>query len=101
MYKRQDLQKDNWFDRNLGYLANYGLTRDQVIFPVEKAHEKGSVAILKGNIAPDGSVVKYAACAEDQREVVNAKARVFNSEDDAYDAVAKGKICLLYTSRCV
>ena len=88
----EDLQKDNWFDRNLGYLANYGLTRDQVIFPVEKAHEKGSVAILKGNIAPDGSVVKYAACAEDQREVVNAKARVFNSEDDAYDAVAKGKI---------
>ena len=51
----EDLQKDNWFDRNLGYLANYGLTRDQVIFPVEKAHEKGSVAILQGNIAPDRS----------------------------------------------
>ena len=59
----EDLWKDNWFDRNLGYLDNYGLKREDVIFPIEKAHEKGSVAILKGNIAPEGSVVKYAACA--------------------------------------
>ena len=88
----EDLWKDNWFDRNLGYLANYGLKRDQVIFPVEKAHEKGSVAILKGNIAPEGSVVKYAACADNQREVVNAVARVFNCEEDAYAAVAKKSI---------
>ena len=85
----EDLWKDNWFDRNLGYLDNYGLKREDVIFPIEKAHEKGSVAILKGNIAPEGSVVKYAACAENQREVVNATARVFNCEEDAYDAVVK------------
>ena len=88
----EELQKDNWFDRNLGYLANYGLTRDQVIFPVEKAPEKGSVAILKGNIAPEGSVLKYSACAMNQREVVNAVARVFNSEEDAHDAVVENKI---------
>ena len=88
----EDLQKDNWFDRNLGYLANYGLTRDQVIFPVEKAPEKGSVAILKGNIAPEGAVLKYSACAMNQREVVNAVARVFNSEEDAHDAVVNNQI---------
>ena len=88
----EDLHKDNWFDRNLGYLANYGLTRDQVIFPVEKAPEKGSVAILKGNIAPEGSVLKYSACAQNQREVVNAKARVFNHEEDAHDAVVNNQI---------
>ena len=88
----EDLHKDNWFDRNLGYLANYGLTRDQVIFPVEKAPEKGSVAILKGNIAPEGSVLKYSACAMNQREVVNAKARVFNHEEDAHDAVVNNEI---------
>ena len=75
----EDLHKDNWFERNLGYLHNYGLERDQVIFPVDKAPEKGSVAILKGNIAPEGSVLKYSACANNQREVVNAKARVFNA----------------------
>ena len=86
------LPKDNWFERNLGYLANYGLTRDQVIFPVEKAPEKGSVAILKGNIAPEGSVLKYSACAMDQREVVNAVARVFNHEEDAHSAVVNNQI---------
>ena len=53
----EDLQRDNFFDRNLGYLANYHLTRDEVIFPPEKAAEKGSVAILKGNIAPDGGAL--------------------------------------------
>lgn len=88
----EELQKDNWFDRNLGYLHNYGLTREQVIFPVEKVKEKGSVAILKGNIAPEGSVIKYAACAENQREVVNAKVRVFNCEEDAYAAVVRRDI---------
>jgi len=87
----EDLEKDNWFERNLGYLANYGLTRDQVIFPVEKAPEKGSVAILKGNIAPEGSVVKYSACVEEQWKVTG-KARVFNHEEDAYGAVVKGEI---------
>ena len=88
----EDLHKDNWFERNLGYLHNYGLERDQVIFPVEKAPEKGSVAILKGNIAPEGSVLKYSACAMNQREVVNAKARVFNHEEDAHDAVVNNEI---------
>ena len=88
----EDLHKDNWFERNLGYLHNYGLERDLVIFPVDKAPEKGSVAILKGNIAPEGSVLKYSACANNQREVVNAKARVFNHEEDAHDAVVNNEI---------
>ena len=88
----EDLWKDNWFDRNLGYLENYGLTRDQVIFPIEKATEKGSVAILKGNIAPEGSVIKYSACCEEQRKVVNGIARVFNHEEDAYKAVVENQI---------
>lgn len=88
----EDLHKDNWFERNLGYLENYGLTRDQVIFPVDKAPEKGSVAIMKGNIAPEGCVLKYSACAMNQREVVNANARVFNSEEDAHDAVVNSEI---------
>lgn len=88
----EDLHKDNWFERNLGYLHNYGLERDDVIIPVDKVDEMGSVAILKGNIAPEGSVVKYSACAPNQREVVNAVARVFNHEEDAYAAVAQGKI---------
>ena len=61
----EDLQRDNFFERNLGYLHNYGLKRNQVIFPVEKATEKGSVAVLRGNLAPDGTVIKYSACSHE------------------------------------
>lgn len=87
----EDLEKDNFFERNLGYLNNYGLTRDEVIYPVEKASEKGSIAILRGNLAPEGSVVKYAACEKDMR-IHKGTAKVYDCEEDAYQAVAEGKI---------
>lgn len=87
----EDLEKVNFFQRNLGYLHNYGLEREQVIFPVEKAIEKGSVAILRGNLAPDGAVIKYSACTEDMRER-KGPARVFNCEEDAYQAVVDKKV---------
>ena len=87
----EDLEKENFFQRNLGYLHNYGLEREQVIFPVEKAKEKGSVAILRGNLAPQGAVIKYSACTEDMRER-KGPARVFNCEEDAYQAVVDKKV---------
>lgn len=87
----EDLERDNFFERNLGYLHNYGLEREQVIFPVEKAEEKGSVAILRGNLAPEGAVIKYSACSQDMRER-KGPARVFNSEEAAYQAVVDGKV---------
>ena len=87
----EDLEKEKFFQRNLGYLHNYGLEREQVIFPVEKAREKGSVAILRGNLAPDGAVIKYSACTEDMRER-KGPARVFNCEEDAYQAVVDKKV---------
>ena len=85
------LEKDGFFDRYIGYLANYGLTRDDVIPPPEKVQEKGSVAILKGNIARDGAVIKYSACVESLHHHCGP-ARVFNSEEAAHDAVVKGQI---------
>lgn len=85
------LQRDNFFERNLGYLNNHAIARDDVISPIEKAHEFGSVAILKGNIAPEGAVIKYSACTEEMRSH-EGPARVFNSEEDAYRAVIDGSI---------
>lgn len=87
----EDLQKSGFFERNLGYLANYGLTRDEVIFPVEKASETGSIAVLKGNIAKEGCVIKYSACVKEMLKH-KGKARVFNSEEEAHKAVVDGKI---------
>jgi dihydroxy-acid dehydratase len=87
----EDLQRENFFARNLGYLANYGLARDRLIIPPDKAEEMGSIAVLKGNIAPEGSVVKYSAC---DKKLYQHKgpARVFDSEEDAHKAVVKGHI---------
>lgn len=87
----EDLQKDNFFYRNLGYLDNYGLKRDQVIIPPDQAKEIGSIAVLKGNIAPEGSVVKYSAC-DKKLYVHRGLARVFDSEEEAHRAVVKGNI---------
>ena len=86
-----DLVADGFFERYIGYLHNYGLEREDVIFPLDKVKEIGSVAILKGNLAPEGSVIKYSACVESLR-VHQGPAKVFDSEEEAYDAVAEGKI---------
>ena len=86
-----ELRRDNFFERNLGYLNNYGISREQVISPISKAEEFGSVAILKGNLAPEGAVIKYSACIADMR-AHEGPARVFNSEEAAYKAVIEGSI---------
>ena len=63
------------------------LPEDQdVVFPVSKAlHPTGGVVGLKGNLAPDGAIVKIAGMSELTFE---GPARCFDSEDEAYNAVA-------------
>jgi dihydroxy-acid dehydratase len=87
----EELERDGFFARYIGYLDNYGLKREDVILPVENASETGSIAVLKGNLAPEGSVVKYSACKKEMRRH-KGPARVFNSEEAAYQAVVKGEI---------
>lgn len=53
-------------------------------------HE-GGIAILRGNLAPDGAVVKQSAVAPDMM-VKEGRARVFDSEDDAIEAILGGRI---------
>jgi dihydroxy-acid dehydratase len=54
-------------------------------------HKEGGIAILRGNIAPDGAVVKQTAV--DERMMTNSgPARVFDSEDDAAKAILAGNI---------
>ena len=64
----------------------------EVIRPIENPYSKtGGIAVLKGNIAPDGCVVKPAAVAPEM-QVHEGPARVFNSEDEAIEAIYGGKI---------
>ena len=87
----EEIQRDGFFERNIGYLHNYGLEREDVITPVGTTKEMGSIAVLKGNLAPEGAVVKYSACEESMRKH-QGKAVVFNCEEDAHDAVVEGRI---------
>ena len=65
---------------------------DDVIRTLKNPYTKeGGIAILKGNLAPDGCVVKQSAVAVNM--LVNESiARVFDSEDDAIKAILGGKI---------
>ncbi|UCF32220.1 MAG: dihydroxy-acid dehydratase [bacterium] len=54
-------------------------------------HKQGGIAVLRGNLAPDGSVVKQTAVAEDM-QVFQGPARVFEQEEDAMRAVMDRKI---------
>ncbi len=87
----EDIRNSGFFERGAGYLHNYGLEREDVILPPEKAEETGSVAVLKGNLAPEGAVIKYSACAENMRSL-RGTARVYDSEEDAHAAVVRGEI---------
>lgn len=51
----------------------------------------GGIAVLRGNLAPDGAVVKRSAVAPEML-VHKGPARVFDSEDDAIEAIYNGKI---------
>ncbi len=87
----EDLAESGFFERGEGYLFNYGLKKEEVILPVEETKETGSIAILKGNLAPEGSVIKYSACQEDMRHLKGV-ARVYDSEEEAHDAVVRREI---------
>ena len=65
---------------------------EEVIHTVDNAYSReGGIAILRGNLAPQGAVVKQSAVAPEmmRREVT---ARVFDSEEDAMHAILDGKI---------
>ncbi len=64
----------------------------EVIRPNDNPYSKtGGLAVLKGNLAPDGGVVKRSAVAEEML-VHEGPARVFDCEEDAIDAIKGGRI---------
>ncbi len=64
----------------------------EVIRPLDRPyHKEGGIAILTGNLAPDGAVVKQSAVARKMRRFVG-RARVFTREEDATQAIVEGKI---------
>jgi len=85
------LKTEGFFQRGEGYLANYRLKREEVIHRVNDNKGFGSIAVLKGNIAPEGAVVKFSAVGPDML-THEGPARVFDREETALEAIMSGRI---------
>jgi dihydroxy-acid dehydratase len=82
---------EKWLDE---FNKRYGikLTRQDIIHPYDKAiGTDGSIAILRGNLAPEGAVIKHTACPKEMFKSV-LRARPFDSEEECLDAVLKHKV---------
>jgi len=79
--------------RTLGeVIENAEVTDDDVIRPLEKAHsQKGGLAILFGNLAPKGSVVKAAGVAPSMMKFIGP-AVIFECQEDATVGILVGKV---------
>jgi dihydroxy-acid dehydratase len=65
---------------------------EEIIRPIGNPyHKEGGIAVLRGNIAPDGCVVKQSAVNEDML-VFTGSARVFDCEEDAMKAILGGAV---------
>ena len=73
-------------------LATAEIRDEEIIRPFDRpVHSEGGIAILTGNLAPDGAVVKQAAVAPAMRQR-RGLARVFDCEEEAVDAILGGRI---------
>ncbi|MCG1011254.1 dihydroxy-acid dehydratase [Tepidanaerobacter sp. GT38] len=73
-------------------IANAKILNTEVIHPLENPYrETGGLAILRGNLAPDGAVVKEAAVAPEML-YHEGPAKVFDSEEEVTEAIYSGKV---------
>ena len=79
--------------KSIAALAKAGRVRnDDVIRSLDKAyHQEGGIAVLSGNLAPDGSVVKQTAVSDGMMQF-EGTAIVFDSEEEAMKAILNNKI---------
>ena len=87
-----ELRQSGYYEKCEANLAKWGLKREDVIRPFDDPFgTDGSIAILHGNLAPEGAVVKHTVVP---REMFNAtlRARPFDCEEDAIHAVLTHEI---------
>jgi len=95
----EDVKASDFFRAGEGYLANYAtrdrsraLQRADIVRDADSPDNTyGSVAVLTGNLAPDGAVFKYSACDPAMYEHTG-RAVVFESEEDCFAAVTGLKV---------
>ena len=94
----EELKRNGFYDRceellreKAGHLG-ISVTREDIIRSFHNAKgTDGSIAILKGNLAPEGCVIKHTACPKNMFRVT-LRAKTFDSEEDCIRAVLAGEI---------
>lgn len=94
----EELKKNGFYEhcdellREKGRLLGREIKRTEIIHTFDDAKgTDGSIAILKGNLAPEGCVIKHTACPKEMFEAT-LLARPFDSEEECIDAVLKRKV---------
>ncbi|MDR2602717.1 MAG: dihydroxy-acid dehydratase [Spirochaetaceae bacterium] len=88
----EDVKKSGFYEKCNEGLKKHGLSKEDVIKPFSRPiSAAGALAVLKGNLAPEGAVVKHSALPQEMRKA-RLRARPFDSEEEAIDAVLTGKI---------
>ncbi len=93
-----ELKKNGFYERCDRWLQefnkryNVSLKKTDIIRPYdEPLGTNGSIAVLRGNLAPEGAVIKHTACPKEMFKAV-LRARPFDSEEECLDAVLKHKV---------
>ena len=87
-----ELKANGYYEKCDAYLKKTGLKRTDIIRSFEDPIGKnGAIAILRGNIAPGGAVVKHSAVPKEMHKAL-LKARPFNCEEDAIRAILTHRI---------
>lgn len=88
----KDLQLNGFYENCHKYLPTLGVKVGDIIKPLHTPIKaQGAIAILKGNLVPEGAVVKHSAISPRLMQVT-LKARVFDCEENAIEAVLQKKI---------
>ena len=102
-----DLKKNGFYEKCNGWLQDFnrryadilakqgysnGICKEDIIRPYDQAiGTEGSITILKGNLAPEGAVIKHTACPKEMYKAI-LRARPFDSEEECLDAVLHHKV---------
>jgi dihydroxy-acid dehydratase len=88
----EELRKNGYYEKTQAYLDKVGRKKEDIIRPFgNPISENGTIAILKGNLAPEGSVIKHSAVSKKMQKAI-LKARPFDSEEEALKAVLEREI---------
>lgn len=89
----EELKRIGYYEECEKKLKSLGLNKTDIIKKKNNPIQKnGSLAILKGNIAPDGAVVKHAALPEKMKSSIILSAKTFDCEEEAIDAILTKRI---------